>query len=171
MAGNEPSMKKAEEEVFQRANSSSLGPSEWQLPVESGHTHMHTHIPPAITLSKATTDIFFLSVSVRLLTSSPGAGSQRRFPPVFHSAEILEAAQEIRLLYKVYTGWKKSPHPGWKRVLLCVQLHFFWQVERGDCQWLLLEKKHRSKIFFFKWIRENNVSVSHPYKLENPQLS
>lgn len=56
-------------------------------------------------------------------------------------------------------------------VLLCVQLHFFWQVERGDCQWLLLEKKHRSKIFFFKWIRENNVSVSHPYKLENPQLS
>lgn len=143
-------MKKAEEEVFQRANSSSLGPSEWQLPVESGHTHMHTHIPSAITLSKATTDIFFLSVSVRLLPSSPGAGSQLRFPPVFHSAEILEAAQEIRLLYKVYTGWKKSPHPGWKHVFYCVCNSTFLAGGEGGLSVVVIGEKAQIQDFFLQ---------------------
>lgn len=151
MAGNEPSMKKAEEEVFQRANSSSSGPSEWQLPVESGHTHMHTHIPPAITLSKATTDIFFLSVSVRLLPSSPGAGSQLRFPPVLHRAEILEAAQEIRLLYKVHTGWKKSPHPGWEHVFDCVcNSTFFLAGGEGGLSVVVIGEKAQIQDFFLQ---------------------
>uniref|UniRef100_A0A3B5BM95 Uncharacterized protein n=1 Tax=Stegastes partitus TaxID=144197 RepID=A0A3B5BM95_9TELE len=72
-------------------------------------------------------------------------------PAALHRAEVLEEAQEIRLLYKLYTGWKKSPHQSWNMCFSVRTSFTFWQVEeRGGvvsgCYW---RKSTRPSFFFF----------------------
>lgn len=142
--------------VLQRANSSSLGPSEWQLPVESGHTHthtlMHAKIPPTITLSKVMTDILFLSVSVRLLPSSPGGGSQLRFPRRFTVHRSWKRLRRSNSCTKsTLSGKNPLIQAGNMCFSVCVQLAaplFFFCRWDGGCQWLLLEKRDRANFFF-----------------------